>query len=211
MNKYIEHIIINASRYYYENKKYAKDGLPKGILVTLFTPIGDTIVSIPFFRELRRNCPDYCITLITNKTGSEIFAHSPYVDKILLYDDKARRHHFLTNLVRAYHFAEAHLGDVNYEISFAIECGMPRTISAWLSILSGAQKRFAFTECARNKEHEYYMGAYDKFFTSCMQDSYEIHDLKKNLNMLEFIGIKPIQDNLEVWVSANEKKEHVIY
>lgn len=207
MNTYIEYVIAGGARCLFHriSQKNDRSNLPKGILVNLFASIGDSIITAPFFRELKRNFPEHSITLVTNKMNCEIFSVSPYVDDVRWYDDKTRKHNFLTNLKRSYNFAKENLQDKNYEFSFVLEPRVHRFYAAYLSVLSGARYRYTFSECNDKKEHDQYMGIYDRFFTGCLTEEQDIHDVEKNLDLLRYAGLSIEQNGLEVWTSSEDE------
>ena len=61
MNKYVEYAISRCAYSCYKLFGSRENSEGKAILVTCFCPIGDTMMVIPFIRELRRNYPDYHI------------------------------------------------------------------------------------------------------------------------------------------------------
>ena len=82
MNPIIEEFICNAA--YKFNKCHSQHGENvKSILVIRTDVLGDMVITIPFFRELRRAYPDSHITLVCNQSIYNLVEPMPYVDKIL--------------------------------------------------------------------------------------------------------------------------------
>lgn len=206
MNKYVEYAISRCAYSCYKLFGSRENSEGKAILVTCFCPIGDTMMVIPFIRELRRNYPDYHIGIVTNGIGVQIFETCPYVDEVMLYDDRARKHQFLHNLKSTYKFAKEKLVHRNYSMTFCMEYRMSRIVSAWLTLFSGAGRRFAFSETAYTVEHAQYMGVYDLYFTNLFYDTSIKHDIEKNLDLLKFADAEVGDNSLEVWLTEKDRE-----
>lgn len=83
-------IVLCNSFYIYcslkRNKNILKKNIISRILVIQLYDIGDTILSTPFFRELRSNLPEAKITLLVNEKTYNLVELNPYVDKIIICD-----------------------------------------------------------------------------------------------------------------------------
>lgn len=206
MNKYIENAISRAVYFY--RKKEVNNRMTSGvkaILCTCFCPIGDTVVALPFFRELKKNFPHHQITVIANLVNINLLETQPYIDKVIVYDDKCSRHYFMTNLQRTFTFSKKNLLD-DYEMAFCVEYRMPRFISAWLAYYSGAPRRVAFSERAVQKEHAQHQGTYDFYFTDVYDDFSLVHDVKKNLALLSFVNLKVEDTSVKININASDKE-----
>lgn len=60
----------------------------KRILIVRPDRIGDVVLSTPIPRELKKTYPDCFVAIMLRKYTSDIYLNNPYVDKILLIDDK---------------------------------------------------------------------------------------------------------------------------
>lgn len=82
MNPIIEEFVCNAA--YKINKCHSQyNESVKNILVIRTDVLGDMVITVPFFRELRRAYPDSHITLVCNQSIYNLVEIVPYVDKIL--------------------------------------------------------------------------------------------------------------------------------
>jgi heptosyltransferase-2 len=54
------------------------------ILVVPLRYIGDTILTVPLLRNLRRHCPDARIDLLTSASAAPLMEPCPYVDRVLI-------------------------------------------------------------------------------------------------------------------------------
>lgn len=65
----------------------------KKILVVRYRFIGDMILTIPFLRNLRYNCPDAQIDMLVAPNSGEIIEDCPYVNNFI-YFDTTRKHKY---------------------------------------------------------------------------------------------------------------------
>jgi len=60
----------------------------KRILIVRPDRIGDVVLSTPIPREIKRTFPDSFVAVMLKKYTSDVYLHNPYIDKIILIDDK---------------------------------------------------------------------------------------------------------------------------
>ncbi|MFV1977706.1 MAG: glycosyltransferase family 9 protein, partial [Candidatus Scalindua sp.] len=58
------------------------------ILIRGVNWIGDAVLTIPAIRAIRRAYPDAHISLLIKPWVAEIFKENPYINEIILYDDR---------------------------------------------------------------------------------------------------------------------------
>ena len=58
----------------------------KRILLVRFGSIGNTLITVPALRALRKSFQDAYICMIVDKIGLELLNGCPYLDEIILYD-----------------------------------------------------------------------------------------------------------------------------
>lgn len=63
---------------------------PRKILVRSTNWIGDAIMTTPAVRTIRQNFPDAHITLLAKPWLADVFAASPHIDEVMLYDNTGR-------------------------------------------------------------------------------------------------------------------------
>ena len=56
------------------------------ILVIKTTSLGDVLHATPHLRAIKKNYPDAHLTVLTAISSAEIYAHNPYVDRLVLFD-----------------------------------------------------------------------------------------------------------------------------
>lgn len=64
---------------------------PPRILVIRYRFIGDTVLAIPFLRNLRRAFPDSVIDVLAEPISGDTLAHCPYKDELLYFAPRAKR------------------------------------------------------------------------------------------------------------------------
>ncbi len=72
--------------------------IKKALFITL-SNIGDVIMTLPVLDYLRVNFPEVRITVLVGPRPKEIFAGSPFIDKMIIYDKHAR----LKEKIRLFH------------------------------------------------------------------------------------------------------------
>ena len=70
---------------------------PEKILVVRYRFIGDTILTVPFLRNLRAFYPDAQIDMLVESISGEVLKYCPYIDNFISYD-KIKNKHFHTAL-----------------------------------------------------------------------------------------------------------------
>lgn len=75
------------------------------LLVIKVRGLGDTLLATPALRALRRAYPRAGLSVLVSAAGQDVLAANPYVDRVLVYDDK----HWLSTLrlaaaLRAFHY-----------------------------------------------------------------------------------------------------------
>lgn len=182
----------------------------KAILVLRTDAIGDMTCSSAFLRELRSSYPQHRITLLCNPMIKNMVECCPYVDEILTYDNRVNKHRFMTNVKRSLKFAREHLQKRNFELAilpYHANTGIYPDL--YISLFSGARKRFGYSELVNKDKHEYFMGLHDRFLncTTARKDVY--HEVESTLKLLEYItGKTIICDNvpLELWTNDEDEK-----
>jgi heptosyltransferase-2 len=118
------------------------DPRPLRLLVIRYRFIGDTVLAIPFLRNLRRAFPNARIDLLAEPVSGDTLALCPYKDELLLYaprlkGDKKRAANFPTSLLGAARFLRAR----NYDRCYILRRSFS---SAILPLLAGIPHRVGF-------------------------------------------------------------------
>jgi heptosyltransferase-2 len=118
------------------------DPRPLRILVIRYRFIGDTVLAIPFLRNLRRAFPAAKIDVLAEPVSGDTLAHCPYKDELLFYaprlkGEKKRAAPFPTSLPGAAKFLRARHYDRCYILRRSFS-------SAILPLLAGIPHRAGF-------------------------------------------------------------------
>jgi heptosyltransferase-2 len=166
----------------------------KKILVLRYRFIGDTILTIPFLRNLRYAEPDAFIAWVVAPGSSEVVAGIPYVDELIYWDpvtihaDSRGTHktysdkvNFIKSL-RAYQFDKAYI--------------LKRSLgSALIAFLSGAGERIGFATEGRSF-----------LLTKKVPYCHDQHEVQNFLDVLRADNIPVVDDHLEAWLSPEEEQ-----
>ena len=118
------------------------DPRPLRILVIRYRFIGDTVLAIPFLRNLRRAFPGAKIDVLAEPVSGDTLAHCPYKDELLFYaprlrGEKKRGAKIPTSLLGAAAFLRARKYDRCYILRRSFS-------SAILPLLAGIPHRVGF-------------------------------------------------------------------
>ena len=176
-----------------EKEKMNEPG-PFKILVLRYRFIGDTILTVPFLRNLRRAEPDAEIHLVLAPISGDVLKGIPYVDQILYWDpqtihaDSMGTHRtwrdkwgFIKQLQR-FGYSKVY----NLKRSFS---------SGVMGYLTGAPERIGFDTEGRGL-----------LLTKPVRYEHQLHEVQNFLNCLRCDGIEVFDDHLETWISEEERE-----
>lgn len=165
------------------------------ILVLRYRFIGDTILTVPFLRNLRQAEPEALIHLVLAPVSGEVLKGIPYVDRILYWDPQTihgdclgthgtmrRKLEFIKQL-RRFHYKKVYI----LKRSFS---------SALMGYLTGAPERIGFDTERRGF-----------LLTKRVPYDHNLHEVQNFLNCLRYDDIRISDDRLEAWISENEREE----
>ena len=164
----------------------------KKILVLRYRFIGDTILTVPFFRNLRRAEPDAHITWVMAPGSADVVKGIPYVDEIIYWDpvtihaDSRGGHRTLMSKLSFIRQLRANRYDTVYVLKRSFS-------SAIIALLSGARQRVGFDTEGRSF-----------MLTKGVPYCPEQHEVLSFLDVLRADGITVSDDYLEAWISDDE-------
>jgi heptosyltransferase-2 len=171
-----------------------KPARKKKILVLRYRFIGDTILTIPFLRNLRRAEPSAYIAWVVAPGSSEVIKGIPYVDELIYWDpltihaDSRGTHRtwkekwgFIREL-RARHFDKVYV----LKRSFS---------SAIMALISGAPARIGFATEGRGL-----------LLTKRVPYRHDRHEVLNFLEVLKSDGMVIHDDFLEYWTTLEEER-----
>lgn len=174
---------------------------PENILVMRYRFIGDTLLTVPFLRNLRQAYPNARIDMLVGPNSGEILQYCPYIDTLITFDT-TRKHLYestspdkKTNSFWSY----VHLLRENrYDTAFILKRSFS---SAALAFMAGIPQRIGFdTENRR------------LLLTRAVPYRSGQHEIQCFLDLLRAEGIPVKNDYLESWwTQAEEDKIHALW
>jgi heptosyltransferase-2 len=167
----------------------------KKILVMRYRFIGDTVLTIPFLRNLRTAEPDAEITWMVAHGSSDVVKGNPYVDAMLFWDpvtihaDSRGTHRTLAAKL-------AFLRDVRsrrFDKVYVLKRSFSSALIAWLS---GAPERVGFDTEGRGF-----------LLTKRVAYRHDCHEVKNFLAVLRTDDVPVLDDYLETWNTAEETEK----
>jgi heptosyltransferase-2 len=162
------------------------------ILVLRYRFIGDTILTVPFLRNLRRAYPDGKIDMVVAPHSSDVLIGTPYVDEFIIYDpptihaDSRGTHKTITSKIA---FISSLRGR-GYDKAYVLKRSFS---SALIAYLTGARERIGFDTEKRGF-----------LLTRRVPYRHDHHEIVNFLSVLEADGVSVADDYLEAWVSEEE-------
>ncbi len=166
----------------------------KKILVMRYRFIGDTILTVPFLRNLRRAEPEAYIAWMVAPGSSDVVKNIPYVDEMIYWDpvtihaDSRGTHRTLSAKLAFIKELRRHDFDKVYVLKRSLS-------SALLAWLCGAPKRIGFDTEGRGF-----------LLTSRVPYRNDQHEVENFFDVLRADGVAVQDDYLEIWTSQEEEK-----
>ncbi len=167
----------------------------KKILVMRYRFIGDTVLTVPFLRNLRRAEPDAFIAWMVAPGSSDVVKGIPYVDRMITWDpvtihaDSRGTHRTISSKLAFLRELRAQRFDKVY----VLKRSLSSAVIAWLS---GAPERIGFdTECR------------GFLLTVKVPYRHDRHEVQNFLAVLKADGVKVEDDYLEIWTTPEEEQK----
>ena len=167
---------------------------PKRILVVRYRFIGDTILTVPFLRHLRKAYPNAVIDVLVGPESGQVLANCPYINELITFDT-TRFHKYDSGKGKARSFFSYvfELRKRRYDTVFLLKRSFS---SALLAFLIGARQRIGYNTEGRRC-----------LLTLPVVWDTARHEVQSTLDVLRAAGLRADDDYLEAWPSAPEKAE----
>jgi heptosyltransferase-2 len=165
----------------------------KRILVLRYRFIGDTVLTVPFLRNLRYAEPDAYITWVVAPGSSDVVLGIPYVDELLYWDpvtihaDSRGAHRTFGAKLRFIKELRAEKFDKAYVLKRSLS-------SALIALFSGARERVGFDTEGRGL-----------LLTKRVPYRHDQHEVANFLDVLRADGVPVRDDHLEFWTTIEEE------
>lgn len=166
----------------------------KRILVMRYRFIGDTLLTVPFLRNLRRAEPEAHIAWLVAPFSSDVAKGIPYVDEMIYWDpvtihaDSRGTHRTFRSKLAFIRMLRARHFDKIYVLKRSLS-------SALLAWLSGGRERIGFDTEGRGL-----------LLTRRVPYRHDRHEVQNFLEVLRSDGIPVTDDFLELWTSPEEEQ-----
>src|SRR3990172_4499806 len=166
----------------------------KKILVMRYRFIGDTVLTVPFLRNLRRAEPDAFIAWMVAPGSSDVVRGIPYVDRMIAWDpvtihaDSRGTHRTILSKLAFIRDLRA----LRFDKVYVLKRSLSSAVLAWLT---GAPKRIGFDTEGRGI-----------LLTTKVPYRHDRHEVEKFLDVLRADGVKVEDDRLEIWTTPEEER-----
>ena len=165
----------------------------KKILVMRYRFIGDTMLTVPFLRNLRRAEPGAYIAWMVAPGSSDVVKGIPYVDD-MVYWDPVTIHADSRGTHRTFSAKLAFIKELrrhHFDKVYILKRSLSSAVIAWLS---GARERIGFDTEGRGL-----------LLTRRVPYRHDRHEVENFLEVLRADGVKVENDFLEIWTTAQEE------
>lgn len=180
------------------------------ILLVRLDGIGDAVLFSAFIRELKKNYKDSRIDLVIAPYLMDVYRHCPYIDSLIVFDWKRIYKATIRGRFKCIErFCKEKLRMRNYDVCIVPRWDTDEYSASIISFLSGANTRIGYSESV-NKCKADLNGGYDKMYTQVLYKDDVMHEVERNLFILDVLGLKDTDNKLEVWpdpVSINSIKK----
>jgi heptosyltransferase-2 len=165
------------------------------ILVLRYRFIGDTILTIPFLRNLRHANPTAYIAWVVAPGSADVVKGIPYVDELIFWDpvtihaDSRGGHRTITSKLRFIR----ELRSRRFDKTYVLKRSFSSALMAWAT---GSRERVGF-----NTEGRGFL------LTKRVPYRLDRHEVLNFLDVLRADGVEPIDDHLDAWIDPAEDRE----
>lgn len=159
----------------------------KRFLICRIDRIGDVVLSTPIPREIKKVYPESFVAVLVREYTKDIFLNNPYVDKILIYDEKEKSLKYFFKKVREIR---------SYKFSHAFML-LPDEKLNYMLFLGGIKYRIGVG-------HKLYQFLTFTHFVDRKKYIPLRHEADYSLDMLRKIGIKPTSIEPEIHLTNEE-------
>jgi heptosyltransferase-2 len=156
--------------------------------------IGDTVLTVPFLRNLRRAEPQAFIAWMVAPGSSDVVRGVPYVDE-MIYWDPVTIHADSRGTHRTFSAKLAFIRELrarSFDKVYVLKRSLSSAIIAWLS---GAPERIGFDTEGRGC-----------LLTKRVPYRHDRHEVENFLDVLRADDVKVEDDFLEIWTTAEEEQ-----
>ena len=168
----------------------------KKILVMRYRFIGDTVLTVPFLRNLRAAYPGAQIDLMLEPFSGQVIEGCPYVDRIIPFELKTI-HKYSTGSERGRLGAYLHYRNLirkeRYDAVFVLKRSLSSALLVWAA---GVPRRIGFATEGRRL-----------FLTDPVAYRHDQHEVENFLDCLRSLAIPVASTHLELWNTPDQEQK----
>lgn len=166
---------------------------PLNILVIRHRFIGDTILTVPFLRNLRYFYPQSTIDVLVGPNSGEVLDSCPYINRTIVFDTtRFHKYDSAKGKPRSYISYALELRKNKYDLIFILKRSFS---SALLAFLCGAKERIGYDTEGRGF-----------LLTKRVKWNERIHEVESLLSVLTAKDIPIVDKYLEAWTTKEEEE-----
>ena len=173
--------------------KSKQQNLKKRILVIRNRYIGDTVLAIPFLRNLRRKYPDAIIDVLVEHGAGQILADCPYKNELVVWERPKRINDVVPNSFANIVSTARWIRRRRYDQTFILKRSLSTGLLAWLA---GIPHRIGAVRDGRGM-----------FLTRKVPLQKGRHEVELSFDLLRAEGIAVDDGNNENWVSESSGRK----
>ena len=159
----------------------------KKILVIRYRFIGDTVLTVPFLRNLRKHYPDAQIDMLAGAVSSEVLGNCPYIDNLIVFDTTHKHRYENTGSKKISFWSYVKLLRKNkYDKVYVLKRSFS---SAFLAFIGGIKERIGFDTEQRGF-----------LLTKRVKYDKDKHEVDCFLDILKADNVQINDDYLENWI-----------
>lgn len=177
------------------------------ILIIRLDCIGDMVWTTAFIRELKSNFPQAKITLVLRPSIYPLLKNCPYLDEIIVYEYEDITAWPSDEIMKkTMRFAEKYLVQEKFDAVFlpAFIDGI-KVENILLAIYSRAKIRIGGVHVTESEDDKKYIRKVSKIFSLLVKHNWQRHHVECILDMLRVIDCDVTKNDMELWVSHNER------
>jgi len=163
----------------------------KRILVIRYRFIGDTILTVPFLRNLYRHYPNAQIDVLVGPQSGQVLKECPYINELIEFDTtRFHKYDQGKGKTKSFFYYASMLKKKDYDIVFVLKRSFS---SALLAYLTGAKERIGYGG-----------GLKSLLLTTSVPWQKNIHEVESTLDVLRQANIPVLDNYLEAWTTRAE-------
>ena len=168
----------------------------KKILVMRYRFIGDTVLTVPFLRNLRQACPSARIDLMIEPFSGQVIEGCPYVDQVIPFEFRTI-HAYSANSQRGKLAGYIHYWKLIRQNQYDAVFVLKRSLSSALLVAAaGVPRRIGFATEGRGM-----------LLTDRVAYRHDQHEVENFLDCLRAVGISVRSPELELWPSPESDQK----